>query len=136
MVQFAEEFPDLEIVSPLATQLSWSHFVEILPLNDESARLYYAKEAAERHFSKRELRRQISRKAYERQEIANAALTVQSAIPFNLFKDPYLLDTLDLKDNYLEADLEKAILTGLESFILEFGHGTLSIGSLRVLSCW
>ena len=123
MVQFACEFPDLEIVSPLATQLSWSHFVEILPISDEAARLYYAKEAAERHFSRNELRRQISRKAYERQEIANTSLTVQSAIPFNLFKDPYLLDTLGLKDNYLEADLEKAILADLEAFILEFGHG-------------
>ena len=123
MMQFAELFPDFEIVSPLATQLSWSHFIEILPLESEEARLYYANEAAVRHLGKRELRRQIFRKAYERQEIANAALTTQSAIPFNLFKDPYLLDTLELSDNYLEADLEKAILIGLESFILEFGHG-------------
>ena len=46
-----------------------------------------------------------------------------SAVPFNAFKDPFLLDTLGLKDNYLEADLEKAILTDIESFILEFGHG-------------
>jgi len=123
MMRFAEKFSDFEIVAPLAQQLSWSHLIEILRLNDESARLYYAKEAAERHFSRNELRRQISRKAYERQEIANAALTAQSAIPFNVFKDPYLLDTLELKDNYLEADLEKAILANLESFILEFGHG-------------
>jgi predicted nuclease of restriction endonuclease-like (RecB) superfamily len=123
MVQFAEEFPDLEIVSTLSTQLCWSHFIEILPLKTEEERLYYANDTATRRLSVHELRRQISRKAYERQEIANAALTVQSAIPFNLFKDPYLLDTLELKDNYLEADLEKAILTGLESFILEFGHG-------------
>jgi hypothetical protein len=111
MMRFAEKFPDFAIVAPLAPQLSWSHFIEILRLNDESARLYYAKEAAERRFSRNELRRQISRKAYERQEIANAALTVELAIPFNVFKDPYLLDTLGLKDNYLEADLEKAILT-------------------------
>ena len=80
MIQFSELFPDFEIVSPLATQLSWSHFVEILPLKAEEARLYYAKEAAERHFSRNELRRQIARKAYERQEIANTALTEQSAI--------------------------------------------------------
>ena len=44
-------------------------------------------------------------------------------VPFNVFKDPYLLDALDLKENFLEADLEKAILTELEKFILEFGHG-------------
>jgi predicted nuclease of restriction endonuclease-like (RecB) superfamily len=71
----------------------------------------------------RELRNQISRKAYERREIANSQLSKTSAIPFNVFKDPYLLDTLGLKENFLEADLEKAILTELETFILEFGHG-------------
>jgi len=110
-------------VSTLSTQLSWSHFIEILPIKTESARLYYANETASRRLGVHELRRQISRKAYERQEIANTALTVQSAIPFNVFKDPYLLDALGLKDNYLEADLEKAILTELEAFFLEFGHG-------------
>jgi len=123
MVQFASDFPDPEIVSTLSTQLSWSHFIEMLPLKTEEARLYYANDAASRRLGVHELRRLISRKAYERQEIANAALTEQSAMPFNVFKDPYLLDTLDLKDNFLEADLEKAILIGLEAFILEFGHG-------------
>ena len=44
-------------------------------------------------------------------------------MPFNVFQDPYLLDVLGLKDNYDEADLEKAILLELEKFILEFGHG-------------
>ena len=123
MVQFAELFPDLKIVSPLATQLSWSHFVEILPLASHEARLFYARDAANRHLGKRELRKQISRKAFERQEIANSQLSVDSTLPFNVFKDPYILDTLGLKENFLEADLEKAILTELEAFILEFGHG-------------
>jgi len=123
MMRFAEKFNDLTIVTPLASQLSWSHFIEILPLESETARLYYANEVVQRHLSKMELRRQISRKAYERQEIANASLTEQSVIPFNTFKDPYLLDMLGLKENFLEADLEKAILVELENFILEFGHG-------------
>jgi len=85
--------------------------------------LYYANDAAQRHLGTKELRRQISRKAYERQEIANTQLTEKSSVPFNMFKDPYILDTLGLKENFLEADLEKAILTELENFILEFGHG-------------
>ena len=110
-------------MSPLATQLSWSHFIEILSLETEKARLFYANEAATRHLGKMELRNQISRKAYERREIANAQIKETSKVPFNVFKDPYLLDTLDLKENYLEADLEKAILTELETFNLEFGHG-------------
>jgi len=123
MLQFAEIFPDREIVSPLATQLSWSHFVELMPLKTQEARLFYAHDAAVRRLGKRALRQQIARKAYERREIANAQLTEQSAVPFNVFKDPYLLDTLSLRENFLEADLEKAILTELEAFILEFGHG-------------
>ena len=123
MVKFAELFPDIEILATLSQELSWSHFVEILPLESEEARRYYANDAAAKRLGIRELRRQISRKAYERREIANTALTAQSAVPFNVFKDPYLLDTLGLKDNFLEADLEKAILTSLETFFLEFGHG-------------
>ncbi|MCL1887728.1 MAG: DUF1016 N-terminal domain-containing protein [Kiritimatiellaeota bacterium] len=105
MVQFNCEFPDLEIVSPLATQLSWTHFVELLPFPSHEARMYYANDAAARHLGKLELRNQIARKAYERQEIANASLTEKSSVPFNMFKDPFLLDTLELKDNFLEADL-------------------------------
>jgi hypothetical protein len=62
MMQFAEEFPNFEIVSPLATQLSWSHFIELLPLESNEARLYYARDAAARRLGKRELRHQISRK--------------------------------------------------------------------------
>jgi predicted nuclease of restriction endonuclease-like (RecB) superfamily len=60
---------------------------------------------------------------FERQEIANTQLTDNSNVPFNVFKDPYLLDTLGLKDNFLEVDLENAILIELEKFILEFGSG-------------
>ena len=123
MLQFAVEFPDFEIVATLSQQLSWSHIVELLPLKSDEARLYYASDAAQRRLGVRGLRQQISRKAYERREIANTQLTEQSVVPFNVFKDPYLLDTLGLRENFLEADLEKAILTELEAFILEFGHG-------------
>ena len=123
MVKFAELFTDVEILATLSQELSWSHFIEILPLKSEEARLYYANDSAARHLGVRELRRQIALKAYERREIANAQLSETSAMPFNVFKDPYLLDILGLKENFLEADLEKAILVELENFILEFGHG-------------
>jgi len=123
MMQFAEQFSDLEIVSPLATQLSWSHFVELLPLKELEARLFYAKEASERRWGKRELRRSIERKEHERIEIANIQLTNQSSIPFNVFKDPYFLDFLNLPKGFLENDLESAILKELEWFILEMGKG-------------
>ena len=123
MMRFADKFNDFEIVTKLSAQLSWSHFVEILPLKTYEARLFYANDAQQRHYGVIELRRQISRKAYERREIADTRITKDSLIPFNIFKDPYFLDILDLKDNFLEADLEKAILIELEKFILEFGRG-------------
>jgi len=123
MVKFAELFPDVEILATLSQQLSWSHFIEILPLKNQEARMYYAKDAAMRQLGVRDLRKQIARKAYERREIADTRISSKSELPFNAFKDPYLLDMLGLKDNFLEADLEKAILVELEAFILEFGHG-------------
>jgi predicted nuclease of restriction endonuclease-like (RecB) superfamily len=122
MMRFSERFNDFQIVTELASQLSWSHFIEILPLKTDEARLFYAKDASARQLGTKELRRQISRKAYERREIANSQISDASTIPFNVFKDPYLLDVLGLKDNFDEADLEKAILIELEKFILEFGH--------------
>jgi predicted nuclease of restriction endonuclease-like (RecB) superfamily len=122
MMQFAEQFPDFEIVVPLAPQLSWSHIIAVLPLKTPEARLFYLSEAVTRQLGKRELRHIISRKAFERKEIANAQLTA-SAIPLDTFKDPYLLDVLGLHDGYLEADLEAAVLRELESFILELGGG-------------
>jgi len=110
-------------VTTLSTQLSWSHIIEILPLKTQEARLYYANETAVRQLGIRELRQQIARKAYERREIANIELSKDSTVPFNVFKDPYLLDLFGLKENFVEADLEKTILVELEAFLLEFGHG-------------
>lgn len=123
MMQFAEQFPDYEIVSRPATQLSWAHVVEVLPLKTPEARLFYLNEAASRRLGRDGLRHLIARKAFERKEIANAQLTESSNIPPDTFKDPYLLDVLGLRDGYLEADLEAAILRELESFILELGGG-------------
>ncbi|MCL2134644.1 MAG: PDDEXK nuclease domain-containing protein [Candidatus Bathyarchaeota archaeon] len=123
MMQFSEQFPDFEIVSPLATQLSWSHIIEVLPLKTNQARLYYLEEAVRGHISKQGLRELISRKAYERKEIANTQIGDLSKVPVDTFKDPYLFDILGLKDEYLEADLETAIIREREKFILEFGKG-------------
>ena len=123
MMQFAEQFSDLEIVAPLARQLSWSHFQILIPIKDEKARFFYAKEAAERHWGKRELRQSIERKEFERTEIANIQITSQSPVPFNVFKDPYFLDFLNLPKGFAESDLEDAILKELERFILEMGKG-------------
>lgn len=123
MMQFAEQFQNVEILSTLSTQLSWSHFIEILPLSDMAAKVYYLEQAASGNLGIRAFRKLISRKAFERKEIANTQLSVESAVPFNTFKDPYLFDILGLQDVYLENDLETSILRELEKFILEFGKG-------------
>jgi len=126
MVQFAQTFPQAEIVATLSRQLSWSHFVNLLPLKTESARQFYASQAATNTWSVRELRHQIERKAFERTEIASAqspASLSADAAPALVFKDPYFLDFLGLHQGHDEADLESAILRQLEAFILELGRG-------------
>ncbi|MFC4094581.1 PDDEXK nuclease domain-containing protein [Euzebyella saccharophila] len=123
MMQFARMFPDLKIVSPLVTQLSWTHFIVLLPIKDENKRLFYASKAAEEAWSKRQLQFQIERKAYERKEIAKSQIMLASNKVSASFKDPYILDFLGVKDGYLEKDLESAIIKELELFILELGKG-------------
>jgi predicted nuclease of restriction endonuclease-like (RecB) superfamily len=124
MMQFSETFPDIEIVSPLVSQLSWTHFTLLLPLPNNEARVFYANQAIAGKWSKRELQNQIERKAFERSEISNTKLSLAKADHFHgNFKDPYFLDFLGLKDGYLENELENALIKELELFILELGKG-------------
>jgi predicted nuclease of restriction endonuclease-like (RecB) superfamily len=123
MMRFAEVFDDFAIVAPLVRQLSWSHFLMLLPLKSKESRDYYAQKTIEATWSKRELQHQIERKAYERQEIASLQIADELSDFKDTFKDPYFLDFLGLKDGYLENDIESAILKELELFILEIGIG-------------
>lgn len=121
MVQFAELFSNYENVVTLSRQLSWSHILVLIPMKDENKRDYYIQKIAEENWSVRQTRYQIERKAYERSEIAASQLMEEETKL--LFKDPYLLDFLNLKDGFQENDLEAAILKDLELFILELGMG-------------
>jgi predicted nuclease of restriction endonuclease-like (RecB) superfamily len=123
MIQFAEQFEDFEIVVTLSRQLSWSHFLVLIPLKNFESKLFYAKKATEHIMGVRELRRQISTKAFERAQIANTQLLASDTEFVDNFKDPYLLDFLGLQNTFLEKDLEAAILRELERFILELGKG-------------
>ena len=134
MMQFAEEFPNIEIVTPLVTQLSWTHFLMVLPLKDEIAREFYLTMAANAHWSKRELEKQIDGMLFERTVIAGKAneqikmeleaLRNNDAIsPDLVFKNPYFLDFTGLKGYYSERDLEDMLITGLQQFIMELGNG-------------
>jgi predicted nuclease of restriction endonuclease-like (RecB) superfamily len=126
MVKFAEAFPDPAIVSTLSTKLSWSHWVAIIALKSPQARQHYAHQAGQQAWSVRELHHQIERKAFERTAIASSqapTLPTNGTEPEVVFKDPYYLDFLGLRQGYDEADLESAILHQLEAFILELGRG-------------
>ncbi len=123
MMQFAEQFTDLQIVVTLSRQLSWSHFVTLLPLKTQEAKLFYAQASATQNLGVRDLRKQISTKTFERSSIANLQNTSNHPAIHNTFKDPYFLDFLGLQNTYLEKDLEAAILRELEAFILELGKG-------------
>jgi predicted nuclease of restriction endonuclease-like (RecB) superfamily len=134
MMQFAYQFPDFEKVSTLWTLLSWSHIRELLPLKTVEEKLYYAEEVNKGFLGVRDLQYLIARKAFLRRNNANLQLTRQSKVPFNAFKDPVILDTLGLKDNYLEGDLEQAILRDIETFILEFGVGFTFVARQKRIS--
>ena len=124
MMQFSEIFPDFEILSPLVSQLSWTHFTLLLPLQNNEARMFYAKQTIASKWSKRELQNQIERKAFERSEISNTKLSLAKVDHLQgNFKDPYFLDFLGLRDGYLEQELENALIKELELFILELGQG-------------
>ena len=134
MVRFAEVFPDTQIVATLSRQLSWSHFKEILPIKDDLQRDFYAEICRIERWSVRTLRKKIDGMLYERTAISKkpekliekdlAALREEDKLtPDLVFRDPYFLDFLGLKDTYSEKDLEAAILREMESFILELGIG-------------
>ena len=132
MIRFAEVFPDEEIVQMLSAQLSWSHFLEIIYLKEPLQREFYAEMCRIERWSVRTLRNKIDGMLYERTAISRkpdelarkeiAALRETDRMtPDLVFRDPYILDFLGLKDTYSERDLESAILAELESFLLEMG---------------
>jgi len=134
MVRFAEIFPDTQIVATLSRQLSWSHFKEILPLKKPFQRDFYAEMCRVERWSVRTLRKKIDGMLYERTAISKkseelvekelATLRKEDILtPDLVFRDPYFLDFLGLKDTFSEKDLESAILREMESFILELGAG-------------
>jgi predicted nuclease of restriction endonuclease-like (RecB) superfamily len=123
MLQFVEQFPDIKKVVTLSRQLSWSHFLVLLPLRNAASKPFYAERAATELWSVRELRKNIETKSFERTTIADLQLYKTKPKTNGIFKDPYFLDFLGLKNTYLETDLEQAILRELESFIMEIGKG-------------
>ena len=129
--------------------LPWSHYVELLTVDDPEGRTFYETEALRGGWSVRQLRRQISSKFYERTLLSrNKAamlrkgekpLPADSVAPEEEIKDPLVLEFLDLKDEYSETDLEEALIRHLESFLLELGGDFAFVGRqrrLRIGNAW
>lgn len=134
MIQFAEIYHDKKIVVSLIRQLSWTHFIAIIPLKDSLQRDFYAEMCRIERWSVRTLRNKIDSMLYERTALSKkpeklikqelAALREEDKLtPDLVFRDPYFLDFLGLKQTYQEKDIETAILREMESFILELGVG-------------
>jgi predicted nuclease of restriction endonuclease-like (RecB) superfamily len=132
MVKFAEVFPDLEIVSSLMIQLSWTQIIEIIYLKDELRRNFYVEMCVLEGWSVRTLQDKIKRLLFERTAIARKPEDVAQQelkllrergelTPDLVFRDPYLLDFLRLTGSYDERDIENAIVREMEQFLLEMG---------------
>jgi len=136
MRKFYLTYPIWKTVS---AKLSWSHYLELIRIEEEHKRNFYLMETTNCNWSVRELQRQISSLLYERLaiskdkdkvlELAQKGQVLQTGK--DLVKDPFVLEFLDIKENtdYLESDLEKNILEHLKEFLLELGKGFMFVGS-------
>ena len=133
MVKIAQVFSDIEILQTLCAKLSWSHFRELIYVEDNLKREFYIEMCRLDNWSVRVLKNRMNSMLYERTALSKQPNELieyeieklkegEVTAPL-LLKDPYVLDFLELKDRYLEVDLEDAILREIEQFILELGSG-------------
>lgn len=127
------------IATTVSSQLSWSHYLEIIKIEEEQKRNFYIKETINSKWSVRELQRQRDSLLYERLTLSAdkekiLELSEKGQIlktNKDLVKDPFVLEFLDIKENtdYLESDLEKNIIEHLKEFLLELGKGFSYVGN-------
>jgi predicted nuclease of restriction endonuclease-like (RecB) superfamily len=128
--QFYRKFP---IVSALRTQLSWTHYKSLLSINGEDKIEFYIQETLKNSWTSRQMDRQIGSQLYERlllsadkdKILSVARKDQQPDKPQDIIKDPMVLEFLGLKpeSSYYEKDLENALITHLQEFMLELGNG-------------
>lgn len=130
MKQFYNMFSD-EKVSPLATQLTWSHYTELLSIKDGNKLLYYINVAKNNSLSKRELREKIKNKEYERlpSETKNKLILNDKIEIKDLVPNPILLRNKNNIEVVTEKALHKLILEDIESFMKELGNSFAFMGS-------
>ena len=114
-------------------RLSWSHYCELLKVEEPLARSFYEQEAIQNNWSVRELKRQINSMLFERLSLSKDTKAVMKMAkegqiiekPEDAIKDPYILEFLNLKEEtaYTESQLEQALIDKLQDFLLELGKG-------------
>ncbi|MXV13774.1 PDDEXK nuclease domain-containing protein [Hufsiella ginkgonis] len=135
MRRFYIAFPKWQTVS---AKLSWSHFIVLIGVSDETARKFYEQQAINENLSKRELERQIDSSLFERLALSKDKKEVLKlsekghivSHPAELIKDPYVLDFLKIPQStkVTEKHLEQKIIDNLQLFLLELGKGFAFIG--------
>jgi len=133
---FSLRYPDGVTVSH---QLSWSHFVELLKIDDELERKFYENQSIREKWSVRELRRQKDSALFQRLALSKDKKGIINLAQYgqvikshsDVIKDPYILEFLGLpeQERYSEKQLEKRIIENLQTFLLELGKGFAFIGS-------
>ncbi|ECG8515927.1 DUF1016 domain-containing protein [Salmonella enterica subsp. salamae] len=121
--------------------LPWSAYVRLLSVKDNDARSFYEKETLRNGWSVRQLDRQIATQFYERTLLSSDKLSmlqqdapaVPGGLPEHSLRDPFILEFLNLKDEYSESDLEEALLNHLMDFMLELGDDFAFVGRQRRL---
>lgn len=135
MRKFFLTFPKSETVSH---KLTWSHYFEILKIDDTLEQGFYIKQCENENWSVRELKRQMKSALYQRialskdkKEVLDLSKQGQSIqAPEDIIKDPYVFEFLGIpqQEKYLEGELEAKLVTNLETFLLELGKGFAFIG--------
>lgn len=131
MRRFYQLFP---IRDAVRLELGWTHYRTLMRVDNPSAREWYQKEAIQNHWSTRALERQITKLYYERllasqdkalvEAEAQTQTTPLAETAKDYLRDPYILDFLNLQDKtYQESELEQAIISNLQQFLLELGKG-------------
>lgn len=135
--QFYLTFPDWDKSYALRSQLSWTHYRLIMRVDSPKAREYYLGEASAESWSTRVLERNINSLYYERllstknkREALRGQEKMEKIQPVDLIKDPYVLEFLgvDMQSRFSEGDIESAIISNLQQFLLELGKGFSFVG--------
>ena len=124
MKQFYETYCENKIVSPLVTQISWTNHLLIMSgCKSDEEREFYIKLCIKENYSKRQLQRQLDSGYYERYMLSKDSLLPEKVkqLGENPFLDSYVIEFLDLPNEYHENDLRKALIKNMKDFILELG---------------